>query len=152
MIKLLQDTKLSVAGINYTVPKGLYIDTDEGEVIKDNGLAFVPVENDCTIEVCTVKCYENDNIRDTFMTLFEDGSGLTLKGEPTESFLSELYTIRAQYESKNEEYFEINFDKIEGYDERIVFLITAVKTDADMGEILQREVVREIIESFEQAM
>lgn len=152
MVKLLQDTKMSLAGANFIVPKGFYIYTGD-EIVQPDGLIFLPPENDCHIMVYTKESRRTDNVRDLFIMQFTNNDilpdRLMLKSNFSENIRNFLYSISAEYEYGNIGYYEINYGQIKGYDERLIFIISADKHEARIRNILNRASIQKFIYSFE---
>ena len=146
MIELLNDTVMCIAGIKCTVPREFYIVDIQNSFDGDNTVTFVPKINECTIELRAVKASGKDDIRTEFLNKIEDKKRFTLHDNAVERLEWYLYTIRAQYESTEAEYFEIHFGQVIGFRERLELLITA--KDASMSEILERFYIKNFIESF----
>lgn len=151
MITLYQDTKMGVAGISYIVPKSFHIYVDEYDEIKDNGLSFKMQEKDCCIEVFTVESDMSFNVRDDFISAICDNDTYTVRNKVDERVENGIYSIRAEFESKRYEYFEMHIGQRKGYDERVEILITVEKGKADIGEIMKREEMKKFINSFKVA-
>lgn len=153
MLKLLQDTKMNLAGANFTVPKGFYIYTDD-ETVQPDGLIFLPPEYDCQIMVYAKDCKRTDNVRNLFIMQFTNNDPLIdrlkLKSNFSENIRNYLYSISAEYEYGNIGYYEINFGQIKGYDERLIFIISVDKRDARIKNILGRADIQKFIYSFEE--
>lgn len=149
MIKLYQDTKVSVAGISYTIPKSLYIVVDEFGDIKNNGLVFTTEENNCYIDIFTVESDASFNIRDDFNFNICENETYTVHGQVEERITDYMYSIRAVFESERHSYFEMHIGQINGYNERVEMLITVDKKKSDISEILRKEDVKLLIDSFE---
>lgn len=149
MITLYQDTKLSVAGIAYTVPKSFYICMDECGDVKNNGLTFTTKEADCLIDVFTVDSDISFNVRDDFISSICNNDTYTVHGEVDERLQNSMYSIRAEFESKRHSYFEMHIGQRKGYDERVEIQITVENGKADISEVMKREEMKRFIDSFE---
>lgn len=151
MIMMLQDTELSFAGINFIVPQNFYVASSSRKDAEQNGLTFVSPENDCFIDVFTIESNMTDNVREKFLEQFENTNIFTVHGKFEESIRAYLYSIRAEYESRDTGYFEICFGQRKGFNERVLLLVTADKNRADIGKIMKRQNMQKLIDSFEVA-
>lgn len=149
MLALYQDTKMSVAGISYTIPKSFYIVVDEFIDVKNNGLVFTTQEKNCRIEVFTVKSDITFNVQEDFISSICDNSTFTVHGKVDERLENHMYSIRAEFESRRHSYFEMHIGQRKGYDERVELLITVERDKSNIGEVLKREDVKRFIDSFE---
>ncbi len=145
MFELLYDTQMKIAGINFTAPKGFYIFTDEGSIGR-NGLAFVPKEQDCRIDIYTVASDTNDNLKENFIKAL---NSYITHGKVQEQLRSYVYSIGAEYEIDESNYFEVHFGKHKDFNERIQLLITVNKHKADIREVLNRRDIQKLLDSFE---
>lgn len=145
MFELLYDTKMKIAGINFTVPKGFCIFTDDGSVGR-NGLAFVPKEQDCRIDIYTIESNSNDNIKQDFIKSLNP---YTIHGEVKEELKKYVYSVSAEYEIDESKYLEIHFGKHDDFNKRLELLITVNKHKADMCEVLNRADIQKLLDSFE---
>ena len=59
-----------------------------------------------------------------------------------------MYTIRAEYENSETEFFEIRFGQVRGYPKRLELLITTTD-NTPMSEVLDRYYMKIFLESFE---
>lgn len=107
MIKLLQDTKMSVAGITFTVPNSFFICMKKICDIKDNSFSFTPKENDCCIEIFTVENDKSLNVRDDFICTIVADSAYIVHGEIEERIENYMYSIRAEFESVKQSCFKM---------------------------------------------
>lgn len=149
MITLYQDTKMSVAGISYTVPKSFYICVDEYGDVKCNGLSFTTKEKDCYIEVFTIESDISFNVRDDFISSICENDTYTVHGDADERLQNSMYSIRAEFESKRHSFFEMHIGQIKGYDERVEIQITVENGKSDISEVMKREEMKRFIDSFE---
>ncbi len=150
MLTLYQDTKMSVAGVSFTIPKSFCIVVDDGFCpVKSDGLVFTTQEKNCCIEVSIEECDTVFRLYNNFKSIvYDDENTYTVRGEIDDRKENVLYSIRAEYEDKHHSYFEMHMIQIKGYDKRLQVLITVEKSKADIRDILRREDVTQFINSF----
>lgn len=148
MIKLLQDTKMSIAGIDFTVPEGFSICIDKFPNKKYNTLRLAKEGGNCCMEICSVKSEQTFNVRNNFISNIEKRKSYTINGKIEERIENYMYSIRAEYESINHKYFEMHLGQRKGYDKRIEILIITDKNQDDMTGFLKSDDIKKFIESF----
>lgn len=149
MLTLYQDTKMSIAGVSFTIPKRFYIVVDDDFCpVKNNGLVFTTQEKNCCIEVYTEECDTTSRLYENFTSIVYDENMYTVRGKIDDRKENALYSVRAEYESKHHSYFEMHMIQHKGYDKRVQVLITVEKVKADISDILKREDVKQFINSF----
>ncbi len=150
MLTLYQDTKISLAGVSFIIPKSFYIVVDDEFCpVKNYGLILTTQEKNCCIEVYTDTSDKLSNIRNDFLSIVCDENAYSIHGEVEERMENNMYSIRAEYESKWYSYFEMHIGQCKGYYIRVNLLITVKKNQGDIAEIMKREDVRQFIDSFE---
>lgn len=145
MFELLYDANMKTAGINFNVPSGFYICT-ENRTRKTNGLVLVPKEQDCRIDIYTIKSSPDEDIKREFIKSIK---AYTIHGKIETQLRKYAYSISAVYEMDESAHFEIRFGQHENFDERMILLITVDKHKADIHKILNRWDIKELLDSFE---
>lgn len=149
MLTLYQDTKMSIEGFSFTIPKSFYLVVDENFCpVKSNGLVFTTQEKNCCIEVYIEECDTPIELYNDFTAILQEENMYTVhnKIEDTEKDVS--YSVRADYESKHHSYFEMHMVRVKGYNKSLQTLITVEKSKADIRDILKREDITQFINSF----
>ena len=149
MLTLYQDTKMSIEGVSFTIPKSFYIVVDEDFCpVKSDGLVFTTPEKNCCIEVYTEECDAPITLYHDFTSILEEENMYTIHGNIEERKENTFYSVRAEYESKHHSYFEMHMVRVKGYNQSVKILITVGKSNADIRDILRREDVTQFINSF----
>ena len=149
MLTLYQDTKMSIAGVSFIIPKNFYIVVDEDFCpVKSDGLVFTTQEKNCCIEVYTEECDAPITLYNDFTSILQEENMYTLHGNIEERKENTFYSVRAEYESKYHSYFEMHTVRVKGYSKSVKMLITVGKRKTDIRDILRREDVTQFINSF----
>jgi len=149
MLTLYQDTKVSIEGVYFTIPKSFYIVVDEDFCpVKNNGLVFTTQEKNCCIEVYTEECDDSITLYNDFKSILQEENMYTIHGKIEERKENAFYSVRAEYESKHHSYFEMHMVRVKGYNKSLQTLITVEKNKADIRDILRREDITQFINSF----
>ena len=149
MLTLYQDTKMSIEGVSFTIPKSFYIVVDEDFCpVKSDGLVFTTQEKNCCIEVYTEECDAPITLYHDFTSILKEENMYTIHGKIEEKKENVFYSVRAIYESKHHTYFEMHMVRLKGYDKSLKMLITVEKRKADISDILRREDITQFINSF----
>ena len=149
MLTLYQDTKMSIAGVSFIIPKNFYIVVDEDFCpVKSDGLVFTTQEKNCCIEVYTEECDAPITLYNDFTSILQEENMYTLHGNIEERKENTFYSVRAEYESKYHSYFEMHMVRVKGYSKSVKMLITVEKNKANIRDILRRKDVTQLINSF----
>ena len=149
MFTLYHDTKMSVAGVSFKIPKSFYIVTDDDFCpVKNDGLVFTTQEKNCCIEVYTDECDVPIKLCDDFTSVLQEENMYTIHEKTENRKENVFYSVRAIYESKHHTYFEMHMVRVKGYDKSLKMLITVEKRKADISDILRREDITQFINSF----
>lgn len=163
MLKI-KGNKLEVAGINFSLPQNFYIDIEGMEAVHPDGLKLLSPEEDCCISFMTTEVeFETpvESLLDIFIDkvlgtgIQEDMTKANTTGyiwieEPQMSELNGLKCAYVKYETPYNYYYEIHFERLEGFDRQLeVLLVISKKHNVDFDVVLKRKNVVEFYNSFE---
>ena len=149
MLTLYQDTKMSIEGFSFTIPKSFYIVVDEDFCpVKSDGLVFTTQEKNCCIEVYTEECDAPITLYNDFTSILQEENMYTIHSKIEDRKENVFYSVRADYESKHHSYFEMHMVRVKGYHKSLQMLITVEKNKANIRDILRLKDVTQFINSF----
>jgi len=149
MLALYQDTKMSIEGVIFTIPKSFYIVVDDDFCpVKNDGLVFTTQEKNCCIEVYTNECDAPISLYHDFTSILQDDNMYTIHSKIEDRRENIFYSVRSIYESKHHSYFEMHMVRVKEYDKNLHVLITVEKGKANIYDVLKREEVKQFIDSF----
>ena len=163
MLKI-EGNHLSVAGIKFKLPQQFYIDIEGMESVHADGLRMISPEQDCRIAFMTTEVeFETpvESLLDIFIDkvlgtgIQEDMTKANTTGyiwieEPQMSELNGLKCAYVKYETPYNYYYEIHFERLEGFDRQLeVLLVISKKHNVDFDVVLKRKNVVEFYNSFE---
>jgi len=160
----IKNNKLSTEGIQFTLPDNFYIDIEGMEGVHPDGLHLLSVEEDCIIGFITTEI-EFDSPVESLLDIFmddvrnigiadnmfkENETGYIWIEEPQMRELNGLKCAIAKYHTKYSFYYEIHFERIEGYERQFeVLLEVPKKCRVDLETVLSRENIKAFYNSFE---
>ena len=163
MLKI-KGNKLEVAGINFSLPQNFYIDIEGMEAVHPDGLKLLSPEEDCYISFMTTEV-EFETPVESLLDIFVDNvlgtgiqedmtkpnaTGYIWIEEPQMSELNGLKCAYVKYETPYNYYYEIHFERLEGFDRQLeVLLVISKKHNVDFDVVLNRENVVEFYNSFD---
>jgi len=162
MLKI-TNKKLSTAGIEFSLPEKFYIGFEEMEVIHPDRLNLLSPEKDCYISFMTTEVEFSsplESLMDIFfdkpfneknINMFEENNntGYIWIEKPQMCKICDLNCAIAKYETKADYYYEVHFERIEGYDRQLEILLTVPKKHhINIEEILNRNNIKEFYNSI----
>lgn len=161
MIKI-KEKELSVAGVKFNLPNEFFIDIEGLEEIQEDGLRFLSPEKDCSICILTSPI-EYKSAVDSLMDIFRDDvlfegiefdffkdneTGYKWIEAPQECIINDLKAAYVKYETPCHYYYEINFERLDGYDRQLEVCIYMSKDENDLESVLSRKDVQKFINGF----
>lgn len=151
MLKI-NKNKLSVAGIQFALPEEHYIDIEGMETVSDNGLRLVSDNEDYYISFMTSDveyASTRESIDEIFVDTVVDNTGsYKFIQEPADYVCNGLKGTCVKYETKDGQYYEIHFERIDGFNEQAEVLICVDKDLSDLESALNKQTVIDFFNSF----
>lgn len=145
MIKI-KNGKLMVAGISFSLPDEFYIDVLGIDCLAENFLRFVSVQGNCIIDFTTsiIKFHSAiESIKDVFVEC--EGKYNFIEG-PEYYERNFLKGAHVTYESAEKYYYEIHYEMVEGFNERVEILIEIDKSRINMFS--NKESIKNFLDSI----
>lgn len=136
--------RLYYAGVSFRLPNNMYIDTNT-EIVHENGLCFEAENGEFNISIVFNYC--DDTSENILKTIFEDYSAIIYKPISNIEW-NGLNGSCAVYALARAEYYEIQFNPVDGYDENCSIVVRAETSKAKIGEIMVREEVTEFLKDI----
>ena len=151
MLKI-NGNKLSAAGIQFALPEEHYIDIEGMEAVSENGIKFVSDREDYYISFMTSEeeyTSSRASIDEIFIdTVLGDSNSYKIIQEPKDYECNGLKGTCVQYESKYDYYYEIHFERADGFDSQAEVLICVDKDMSDLETALNKQTVKDFFNSF----
>lgn len=143
----IKGNKLSVAGMQYSLPDEFYIDVAGEGVKAPNGLRFVSPQKDYVIEVQTCSL-QYASIEQAIADIFKNDGAFAII-EPVKKYsVNDVTGLSVMYADRKCEYFEIYFERTGECSDFVVLLISADKGGIGIREVIERKAVKEFISGF----
>lgn len=162
MLKI-KNGRLQVAGIEFSMPDGFFIDVEGIETVNENGLKFISPPDYCSVTImATERIF--DSAMDSLLDVF--GEADELKNMDIHEFnkketgykwlivpeIRECNGLKyacVKYEGPKCCYFEMHFECVDGCDRQLEILLSVPKQKGEIETILKKSEIKNFFEGIE---